>query len=55
MTRAWDDMTRHDFDVAAPAPVLFDPVPGMTRAPDDGCGTGDLLELLGPDTPGGDG
>lgn len=43
--RDWRTMTRHDFDATAPPPVLFDLAPGQT-ASDDGCGTGDLFELL---------
>ena len=43
--RDWRDMTRHDFDPGAPAPVLFDATPDLV-APDDAHGTGDLLALL---------
>lgn len=43
--RDWREMTRHDFDPAAPAPALFDATPELLEA-DDAHGTGDLLALL---------
>lgn len=42
----WREMSRELFDVDAPAAGLFDVAPGMTAAPDDGAGTGDLFTLL---------
>lgn len=47
--RDWRTMTPGDFSAdAAPAP-LFALEPASVPAPVDGCGTGDLLELIGPD------
>jgi hypothetical protein len=42
----WADMTRQDYDVNAPPTPLFELTPASVPAPDDGHGTGDLLELL---------
>jgi hypothetical protein len=46
VTRDWRAMSRADYDTdAAPAP-LFTLEPSSVPAPDDGCGTGDLLAEL---------
>ena len=43
---SWLELDRSTFDVDAPAPTLLDLEPASVPAPDDGCGTGDLLELI---------
>ena len=42
---SWLELDRSTFDVDAPA-ELFTLEPASVPAPDDGCGTGDLLELI---------
>jgi hypothetical protein len=42
----WRDMAPEDFRADAPAAGLFDLEPCQVPPADDGCGTGDLIDLL---------